>query len=78
MSDKICNKCLFNIIKERALKNGKAVLKMKSKFLGGTDVFVHPSNIDITKLPGLNEADHPNRNKYFVAWFMKIPERCEC
>jgi hypothetical protein len=51
---------------------------MPSDFMGGTDVFVHPKDVDITKLPGLKVPDHPTRNIYFAAWLMEIPKKCEC
>lgn len=72
-----CNKCNLESIRARALKNNQGILEMKSKY-GGLDVFVYPKGIQITEVPGLNIIGHPNRNKYFVAWFMKVPEKCEC
>jgi len=70
----MCNLCSLNFIKLRAKKEGKKITIIPaSGFLGGIDVYVHPKEINIKKLEGFNIPDHPNRDKYFRAWFMEIP-----
>lgn len=73
-----CCHCSLKGIESRAKARGLVITKLPSKFMGGTDVFVHPPNIVITELEGWNVPDHPIREKYFSAWMMQITEFCVC
>ncbi len=44
--------------------------------LGGTNVYVHPPDVKITK--EYLRANVDAHDKYFVAWFMAIGKMCEC
>ena len=68
----MCNLCSFIDIKRRAKERGLKVTTIQG-WMGGTDVYVHPKTVNIKKLEGFNIPDHPNRDKYFVAWFREIP-----
>lgn len=69
----MCNLCSLQSIKQRARKAGEKITVIPSNFLDGVDIYVHPKNVNIRKLIGFNIPDHPNRNKYFRAWFMEVP-----
>lgn len=70
-----CNYCSMAGIRERARhKKLKVSVQVATQCgeLGGVDVFVHPAWV---KLPKLNDKE---REVYFVAWFMALPDHCCC
>jgi len=69
-----CNYCKFNSIGRRAQKEGKMVTKLRctKTSLGGVNIYVHPDNISVTDLP------EEEREQYFVAWYMSLPDFCCC
>jgi hypothetical protein len=74
-----CNFCTLQWIQFRAEIEGSAVsLRADTGPLGGTSVFVHPPEIDISQLEDIDVLDSPNREKYFKAWLMEIPPDCVC
>jgi len=68
----MCNFCKMQLIRKHA-KEEKKIVTYESGDMGGVDVFVHPKEVKISI------RDNPvQRGKYFVAWFMELPERCCC
>lgn len=70
----MCNHCEFVNIVARANKAKKKVTLLPAATHYGVTVFVHPPDVDLENLEGIMEPGHPNRVKYFVAWFMELPE----
>ena len=71
-----CNYCTMQQIKRDAKLNYKKVITRDGTGqLGGTDVFVVPQN---TSVPEKIVNDNVFSTKYFVAWFMKLPDHCAC
>jgi len=64
-----CNYCTYQYIVKRSYERYKLprIVTVKPSFggLGGVDVYVHPKS-------------QPPSQKYFVAWFMQLPEQCCC
>lgn len=71
MSD--CNHCKFRAIKARAKEEGKRVVTYGSVH-GGTDVFVLPKGVRLSRLG----ATRTERERYLAAWFMLLTPSCEC
>lgn len=73
MSDRPCNWCNLQQYKRDAKQLSlKITLLPAKRRMGGTEVYMHPKNIDVKKLK-------PNeRHEYFKAWMMEIGERCAC
>lgn len=69
-----CNFCTNKQIIKKAKQSGNSVTHLKeTKYgLGGINVYVHPKNINIKKLPA------KEREKYFKVWFMALGSHCEC
>ena len=70
-----CNHCLLQSLKRHA-KTGEIVTVIpsipgKSELLG-FDAYRHPVGIDIKVM---SDAE---RQPFWVAWFMALPERCAC
>jgi len=79
-----CNYCTFQWIKKNRPK-GYKIKKILSDFgLGGIDVFIVPHNITVTDIKQWKKPSKQfpngdeNRQKYFVAWFMELPDFCCC
>lgn len=71
-----CNFCNMQWIKKTAANVNKTVVtRAGTSQLGGVTVYVVPSGITI---PEKIVNDGPFFNKYFVAWFMKLGDRCVC
>ena len=71
----ICNYCTLKEIKANAKKMNNKVTVLQSNFFemgGGFDVYSHPKNIKIKEITG------GEREKYFKAWLMEIPDHCCC
>jgi len=77
-----CNYCTLTRIKFNAAKVDKKVILIHSNFMGGTDVFVVPK--DMNKVPDYREpsSEFPNGcevyQKYHASWLMSIPDHCCC
>ena len=72
----ICNFCNMQWIKKSATVENKSVItRTGSEQLGGTNVYVVPSG---TVIPEKIISDDEFSKKYFVAWFMKLPDHCAC
>lgn len=72
-----CNFCSLQSIRRQAKKDGKRVMLLPG-WCGGTDVLVYPKDVNIRKVEGIQTVDHPNREKYLVAWMQKIGNSCLC
>lgn len=72
-----CNFCSLKIIRKDAkAKNMKVTLMHDAKWgMGGTNVYVHPPDVDIRSLPGGEEGE---RKKYRWTWMMGIGDHCSC
>lgn len=69
----ICNYCTLKHMQKEAGKSGHIVTLLQSDGeLGGTDVYVHPQEINIEKLP-TSEREH-----YWKTWLWKISNQCCC
>jgi hypothetical protein len=67
-----CNHCSLKDIRHRAKQDGMKVTLFKGVDFGlggGVRCFVHPPDVK-----PVNEDESP----YSVAWFMALPDRCEC
>lgn len=69
-----CNYCKFEAIKRRAVRENKRVLS-RASINGGTDIYVAPKSI---KVPDNIKQDSVYHKKYWVVWYMSLPERCVC
>lgn len=69
-----CNFCTMRDIKRRAKKMGMKVTTnaCTRHSLGGVDVYRHPKD----EKPDTSLL--PDDNPYFVAWFMRLPDKCAC
>ena len=68
MSDRLCNYCVLESIRRDAKKhNKKVVIATSEKMgeLGGSEVYLMSNGAK-------------SKTKKWVAWFMRIPDRCEC
>jgi len=71
-----CNFCTMQWIKETAANVNKSVItRAGTGELKGTEVYVVPSG---TVIPETIVHDDAFSKKYFVAWFMKLPDSCAC
>jgi hypothetical protein len=43
--------------------------------MGGVNIYVHPKDVDISKLPGGEDGE---RAKYHESWYMELPKSCHC
>ena len=73
-----CNYCTLRGIKRDAKREGKRVLLRSSTFMGGTNVFVVPRNIDLPKQINDKDADGHTFHKYKVAWLRTVTPTCVC
>jgi hypothetical protein len=66
-----CNYCSLHAIRQRAQREKKKVTINPDVdySLGGTNVYVHPKDVKITK---------DNHEKYFVSWMMEVGDHCGC
>ncbi len=62
-----CNFCTLRNIKANADIKGLIVTVLPDH--AGHSVYVHPDNVEI---------DESNKETYWVAWLMKIPNHCCC
>jgi hypothetical protein len=44
----------------------------------GVDVFVHPTDVDLSTILDLMILDSPGREAYFAVWFMELSKECAC
>lgn len=63
----MCNYCSLMATIRRAALLGKEVT-----VLHGHTVYVHPPDVDVTKLDG------PEREKFFCSWYMELTNHCVC
>ena len=72
-----CNYCNLNRIRRNAKAKGMNVTILSDACwgMGGENVYVHPKEIKIAKLPG---GEDGLRSKYFVSWMQEIPHQCCC
>jgi len=72
-----CNCCTLRSIKRNAKAKGmKVTILQDAKWgMGGCNVYVHPKEVNVRKLPG--GEDGP-RKQYFAAWFMDLTSSCCC
>lgn len=68
----MCNRCTYNQLMRDRESETRAYLISDMGKLGGLNFYITPTSV---KLFDLSEKD---REKYFVAWFMELPERCTC
>jgi len=79
-----CNYCTFQQIKKSKPKGYKVRILDGDFGLGGVDIFVVPPHITISDIRKWKKSSEqlPNgdkkRQKYFVAWFMELPDHCCC
>jgi hypothetical protein len=73
----ICNYCILKSIKKEAQKAGFKVTVLHDAVwgFGGVNVYIHPKDVNIRKLPGGEDGE---RAQYRSAWMMEIGSRCEC
>lgn len=72
----ICNYCNMQWIKKTAANVNKSVITREGTGeLAGTNVYVVPSG---TVIPEKIISDDEFTKKYWVAWFMKLPDHCAC
>ena len=71
-----CNYCNWKMMKKRAKEQGRnLVLSSNGNFgLGGISVYEIPQGKDKDIILGNEKL----REKHFKAWFMELPDRCEC
>ena len=70
-----CNYCTLKSIKSRAKEKGEKAVVLQGNFFemgGGFDVYTCPKDVKISKLTVAE------REKYFNAWLMEIPDHCCC
>lgn len=63
----ICNRCMLDLITLRAKKDGKKVAVSPSN-----RVYVYPPEVPSAEL------SPAEREPYFAAWLMEIPDKCKC
>lgn len=69
----LCCHCSLKAIRARAEERGLTVTLMAdTSSFGGTNVYVHPPNVDVTRLLAVI------RKNYFAAWMMQITKTCAC
>jgi hypothetical protein len=69
-----CNHCMLNRIRKTARSRGDRIVTRKGKNFGlgdGVDVYSVPKDVEIDK------GEKP-LERYKAAWFMRIPNGCEC
>lgn len=65
-----CNHCSLQRIRDDARETKQKVTLGYSH--GGTDVYVHPREVNINKL------NAQEKEKYHRAWLMEVPDHCCC
>lgn len=72
----LCNYCALEDIKRRAKEtNKKVTVRDNAKWgMGGVNVYMHPSDVRLSNVI----EDSKIHDKYFVAWFMELPNHCCC
>jgi len=70
-----CNYCSLKAIRKKAEASGKKVTILQDAVwgLGGSNVYLHPSNINIYDL-----GDEEKHAKYRIAWMQEIGYQCSC
>ena len=64
MSNRRCNKCVYDSLKRAGHRRIK---RADTEYeLGGVNVYLIP------------KGEKLDTKKHFAAWFMSLPERCEC
>ena len=64
----ICNYCTLQRIRRRAEEDGQRVT-VRNGWMGGTDVFVHPPDVEIDIAAA--QEGHPQFT-YWTAWLMSL------
>jgi len=67
-----CNYCRFQEIQRTKPSRFRITLLPDTRYGTGINVYVHPREVKIRKLP---EAE---RKQYWRRWFMELPDRCCC
>lgn len=72
-----CNYCYLKTIRRKAKAEGKKVTILNdTKWeVGGFNIYVHPSNVNIRELIGGEDGE---RKEYRSAWVWEIGKRCSC
>lgn len=74
-----CNKCVVDCMRQNAESHGFALTVLaaeRDRWPGAVNVFVHPPG---TPAGALTTPDDNNEGgNHWAAWFMALPERCEC
>jgi len=72
-----CNFCKLQRWRRQAKEKGTKITLLNDATwgMGGINVYEHPKEINISKLPGGEDGE---REKYRIAWFMGLGDRCEC
>lgn len=77
-----CNYCSMRRIEAEAKTTGKRIVKKRSAFWGGINVFLVPESVDVPKVIKEPSSQLPNGDnfyeKYNEAWFMTISTFCVC
>ncbi len=65
-----CNYCCLRAIKQRAKARGMQVTVKSDDFdMGGLSAYAHPPD---------QEPDTSENSTDRLAWFMELPEQCQC
>lgn len=72
-----CNYCTLQRIRRDAKKKGMEVTVLGDADwgMGGKNVYVHPTAVNIAELEGGEDGE---RKQYRMAWLMSIPDQCVC
>ena len=72
-----CNYCDVLNIKRKAKESNQIVTVLRDARwgMGGSNVYVHPSSVDVKALPG---GEDGRRARYRVMWAMSLPDHCAC
>ena len=74
-----CNRCTLESIKYHAREDKKKVVVVQNTKWGmsGLNVYVVPTHFERDDVLKWKE-DSKEHKKYFVAWFMELPDHCAC
>jgi hypothetical protein len=62
-----------NLRREASKKGWKLTIEHSGSITPiSKDAFMHPSNVE------LKHCSTEEKEKYFVAWFMELPDECAC
>jgi len=71
-----CNFCSFKAVQRSARARGLKITKVPN--MGGVDILLHPKDVDPKTLSKGEPNSKRLREKYFVAWYMELPDHCCC